>query len=135
MAETADRESKTEEPTEGRIREAMEKGNIPFSREAPIFASMVAILVIAGFFLGDHSLRLTLVLRRLLDDPADWPLEHGSDASQLVAAIGFEAGRFLLPVIVTLTIAGLVASFLQNAPSLALDRIRPQLSRISPRDG
>jgi flagellar biosynthetic protein FlhB len=135
MAETADRDSKTEEPTERRIREAIEKGNIPVSREAPIFASMVGILAVASFFLGDRSLQLTLMLRRLLDDPGGWSLENGSDASQLVAAIGFETGRFLLPVIVTLTITGLAASFLQNAPSFALERIRPQLSRISPGGG
>ena len=135
MAETADKDSKTEEPTERRIREAIEKGNIPVSREAPIFASMVGILAIASFFLADRSVRLSLVLRRLLDDPGGWSLENGSDAGQLLAAIGFETGRFLLPVIATLTVAGLVASFLQNAPSFAFDRIKPQLSRISPQEG
>jgi len=135
MAEAADRDSKTEEPTERRIREAAEKGNIPLSREAPIFASMVGILAIASFFMVERSLRLSLVLRRLLDDPGGWRLENRSDAVQLVAAVGFEVGRFLVPVIATLTVAGLVASFLQNAPSLVLDRIRPQLSRISPREG
>ena len=135
MAETADRDSKTEEPTERRIREATEKGNIPVSREAPIFASMVGILAIASLFLADRSVRLSLVLRRILDDPGSWSLENGSDAGQLVAAVGSEVGRFLVPVIATLTLAGLAASFLQNAPSLALDRIKPQLSRISPQEG
>jgi flagellar biosynthetic protein FlhB len=135
MAEAADKDSKTEEPTERRIREAIEKGNIPFSREAPIFASMVGILAIASFFMVSQSVRLTLVLRQLLDDPGGLPLENGPDASQLVAAIGSETGRFLLPAFVTLTIAGLAASFLQNAPSLVLERIKPQLSRISPSEG
>ncbi len=135
MAEAADKDSKTEEPTERKIRDAVEKGNVPVSREAPIFASMVGILAVASFFLVERSLRLTLVLRSLLDDPGGWPLENGSDASQLVAAVGFEAGRFLLPVVLTLTIAGLLASFLQNAPSIAFERIRPQFSRISPGEG
>jgi flagellar biosynthetic protein FlhB len=135
MAETTDKESKTEEPTERRIREATEKGNIPVSREAPIFASMVGILAIASLFMAERSVQLSLVLRRLLDDPGGWSLENRSDASQLVAAVGFEAGRFLLPIVVLLTIAGLAASFLQNAPSFALERIRPKLSRISPTAG
>ena len=38
MAEDQDKESKTEEPTEKKIRDAVEKGNIPFSKEVPIFA-------------------------------------------------------------------------------------------------
>src|SRR5262245_52983387 len=135
MAETTDKDSKTEEPTERRIREATEKGNIPLSREAPIFASMVGILVLASFFLADRSVRLSLVLRRLLDDPGGWSLENGSDAGQLVAAIGFESGRFLLPVVATLTVAWLAESVRQNAPSFAFARIKPKLSRISPQEG
>lgn len=135
MAEAVDRESKTEEPTERRIREAVEKGNIPVSREAPIFASMVGILAVASFFMVDRSVELSLVLQRLLDDPGGWSLENGSDARQLIAAVALEAGHFLLPVIVLLTLAGLAASLLQNAPSLAFDRIKPKLSRISANEG
>ena len=135
MAETADRDSKTEEPTERRIREATEKGNIPVSREAPIFASMVGILAIASLFLADRSVQLSFVLRRILDDPGSRSLENGSDAGQLVAAVGSEVGRFLVPVIATLTLAGLAASFLQNAPSLRSTASSPQLSRISPQEG
>lgn len=131
MAEGADKESKTEEATERRLRESVEKGNIPVSREAPIFASMMGILVIAAFFVADRTAALSMALRRLIDDPGGWSLENGSDASQLVAAIGFEVTSFLLPVIVILTVAGLVASFLQNPPSFVLERITPRLSRIS----
>jgi len=135
MAETPDKDSKTEEPTERRIRESIEKGNTAVSREAPILASMVGILAIASFFLVSRSARLSLVLQQLIDDPGGWSLENGSDARQLLAAVSYEAGHFLLPVIVMLTIAGLVASFLQNAPSFTLDRIQPKLSRISAHEG
>jgi flagellar biosynthetic protein FlhB len=135
MSETADKESKTEEPTERRIRETIEKGNVPVSREASVFASMVGILSIAAFFLADRSARLSLTLRQLLDDPGGWSLENGSDATHLISAVGSETAHFLLPVIATLTVVGLVSSFLQNPPSLVLDRIRPQLSRISIQEG
>jgi flagellar biosynthesis protein FlhB len=135
MSETADKESKTEEPTERRIRDSIEKGNVPVSREASVFASMVGILAIAAFFLADRSARLSLVLRQLLDDPGGWSLANGSDATHLISAVGSETAHFLLPVIATLTVAGLVSSFLQNAPSIVLNRIKPQLSRISVREG
>jgi flagellar biosynthesis protein FlhB len=32
MAETPDRESKTEEPTEKKMSDALEQGNVPYSR-------------------------------------------------------------------------------------------------------
>ena len=34
--------------------------------------------------------------------------------------------RLLLPVVVILTVAGMLSSFLQNSPRLVLDRIEPQ---------
>lgn len=135
MAEASDKESKTEEPTERRIREAVEKGNIPFSREAPVFASMIGILLAASFFMVGHVQRLTEVMQSLLDDPAGRSLENGSDANQLVAAIGLEMARFVLPAVVSLAVAGIAASVLQNVPSIAFERIRPQFSRISARQG
>jgi flagellar biosynthetic protein FlhB len=135
MAETADKESKTEEPTERRIRESIEKGNIPVSREASVFASMVGIFAIAVFFVADRTQALSLSLRHLLDDPGGWSLSNGSDARQLAAMVGLEVGRFLLPIVATLTIVGIAAALLQNAPSFSFDRIRPQLSRISIGEG
>ena len=38
-----DQESKTEEPSERKIRDTIEKGNLPFSKELSILASFVAI--------------------------------------------------------------------------------------------
>jgi flagellar biosynthetic protein FlhB len=131
MAEAADKESKTEEPTERRVRDAVEKGNVPVSREASIFASLAGILIVAAFLLTGPVARLSFSLEQLIDEPGGWALDDGSDASRLFGAIGGEASRFLLPLIVTLALAGLVASFLQNAPQIALERIRPDASRIS----
>lgn len=135
MAEGADKESKTEEASEKRIQDAVEKGNIPVSREAPIFASLVGILAVAVFFVAQRSTQLSAALQQLMDDPGGWSLENGTDANQLFALVGTEMAAFLLPVIVTLTATGLVASFLQNAPSFVLERIRPQGSRVSPTKG
>ena len=45
MAETYDQDSKTEEPTEKKIRDSLEKGRVPYSREAAALASILAILV------------------------------------------------------------------------------------------
>jgi len=135
MAETADKESKTEEPTERRIRDAVEKGNIPVSREASVFASMVGILAIVAFFLADRAQWLAQALQRMIDDPGGWSLANGTDASQLVWTVGSEVAKFLLPVITVLTVTGVASSMLQNAPSFVLERIKPQLSRISISEG
>ena len=41
MSDTDDKDSKTEAPSDKKVRDALDKGNIPFSREAPLFASIL----------------------------------------------------------------------------------------------
>jgi flagellar biosynthetic protein FlhB len=131
MSEGPDKESKTEEATEKKIRDAVEKGNVPFSREAATLASLLGMAVIASFFLATNVSQLNFSLARLIDNAAGWPLENSGDAARLFDAIGLEVVRLLLPVVAILTVAGIMSSFLQNSPRLVLDRIEPKLSRLS----
>src|SRR5262249_33094298 len=135
MAETSDQESKTEEPTEKKIRDALEQGRIPVSREASIFASMAALMVIQAFLIGQGVQQLVPTLKALLDDPDGFRLRTASDAKDLLSVVGLEALRFLLPPVLVLAVFGLAASLLQNAPRLVLTRIQPDFSRISPAQG
>lgn len=131
MSEGPDKESKTEEATEKKIRDAVEKGNVPFSREAATLASLLGMAVIASFFLASNVSELNFSLARLIDNAGGWPLENSGDAARLFDAIGLDVVRLLLPVVAILTVAGIMSSFLQNSPRLVLDRIEPKLSRVS----
>ncbi|MCA6125242.1 flagellar biosynthesis protein FlhB [Bradyrhizobium sp. WSM 1704] len=135
MADTSDKESKTEQPTEKKIRDAVEQGKIPVSREASIFASMAALMVIQAFLIGQGVQQLVPPLKGLLDDPGGFRLSTGADAQHLLSVVGLQAMRFLVPLIVVLIVFGLAASLLQNAPRLVLERIQPDFSRISPVQG
>ena len=120
-----DKDSKTEKPTEKKLRDTMEKGNVPHSREATIFASMLATVIYVTFFLPERVGRMGEVLRDLFEKPDQWQLETGPDAIALLTRIGWEIGNMVLP-------AGVSASMFQNLPTPVLERIRPQFSRISP---
>ena len=135
MADTSDQESKTEEPTEKKVRDSVEQGKIPVSREASIFASMAALMVIQAFLIGQGVQQLVPTLQGLLDDPEGFPLSTGADAQNLLTVVGLQALRFLVPLVVIMMVFGLAASLLQNAPRLVLQRIAPDLSRISPISG
>jgi flagellar biosynthetic protein FlhB len=135
MAETSDLASKTEEPTEKKIRDALEQGKIPISREASVFASMAALMVIQAFLIGQSVQELVPTLKGLLDDPNDFRLIAPADAKVLLSAVGLQAMRFLLPIVLVMIVFGLAASLLQNSPRLVLERIQPDLSRISPAQG
>lgn len=131
MAEASDKESRTEEPTEKKIRDALEQGRIPVSREASILASMAALMVIQTFLIGQGVQRLAPSLKGLLDDPDGFRLSIGADAQNLLAAIAMKALHFVLPIVLVLAVFGLAASLLQNTPRLVLERIRPNFSRLS----
>jgi flagellar biosynthesis protein FlhB len=135
MAEDRDTDSKTEEATEKKIHDAVERGDVPVSREVPILASLAAILIALVFIVPSHSEAFVSALMRFLDDAGGWRLERSNDVLALAAVVGIAAVQFIIPVVLLLMIAGLVASVAQNAPRFVPDRIMPDLSRISPHAG
>ena len=131
MAESEDKDSKTEEPTEKKLRDAVDKGNIPFSREIPAFASTLGIMFFLVFFLPSSGARFAVSMRDLFEQADDWRLSNGGDAVALFQKLFFEAGVVLLPAFTLLMGFGIASSVLQNTPSPVLDRIQPKLERIS----
>jgi len=135
MAEASDQESKTLEPTEKKIRDSLDQGKIPVSREASIFASMAALMVIQTFLIGPGVQQLTPTLKSFLDDPGGFRLSTGADAQNLLTVVALQAMHFMLPLVIILIVFGLAASLLQNSPRLVLERIQPDFSRVSPAKG
>ena len=127
-----DKESKTEAASGKKISDAIEQGNIPFSREAPIFASILGMLIFLVFVARDQGVPFVRRLALFLDQPGNFAVETSRDAMALVHALALAMGRFLLPILVILLAAGIAASVFQNAPRIVFERIRPQWSRISP---
>jgi len=131
MSDEQDPDSKTEEPTEKKLHDAVERGVVPVSREAPILASLAAILIAAVYLLAPRGERLVATLVRFLDDPAGWRLERANDVAALGEAMMLAVAEFLLPTLALLMIFGVVASIAQNPPRIVPDRIIPDLKRIS----
>jgi len=135
MSESADKDSKTEEATEKKIRDTVEKGKLPVSKEISIFASFTAILVFAVFFAREDIARLGVFLSIFLERPEEWPLATEQDAIALYRVLFFQVAKLLGTVMLLLVFAGFAASALQNVPQFVAERIRPQASRISPLKG
>src|SRR5436190_11278771 len=131
MADTPDKESKTEEPTEKKMRDALEQGNVPYSREAATLASILGLLIVTGYFLVNGVAQLSSSLQRLVDNPGAWSLEGHADVALLFQAVGLGAAQLLIPPIIVLAAAGILSSALQNPPRLVLERILPDPSRLS----
>ena len=135
MAEGDDRDNKTELPTEKKLREAIEQGNLPVSREAPLFGFLAASLLLCTLMLRDNAERLVETLARLMDNPGGWSLKNGADAADLAGAVGGAVSAFMVPVFLLFIAAGLAVSFAQHMPRVVLSRIAPKLSKLSPMGG
>src|ERR1700722_19450683 len=129
MSGDVDPEDKTEEPTEKRLHDAVEGREYPSAREAPLFASLSATLLVLIFVIPSHAEALLTALVGLIDDPAGWRIERGEDALALTGPVVEAAMRFLMPTVILLTVAGLLASLAQSAPRVVPDRILPDAHR------
>lgn len=129
MAEDSDPESRTEAATDRRVREAIEKGDVPFSREAPTFAAILGLLVSLSLVVRGQAAQIARDLSALFDHPRGFALESAGDVQGLLQAVGLSAGRLLLPILLILSGFGLAASLLQNVPRMVGERIRPSRSR------
>ncbi|HEY1735388.1 MAG TPA: EscU/YscU/HrcU family type III secretion system export apparatus switch protein [Methylovirgula sp.] len=135
MAERPDRDSKTEQATEKKLRDEMERGNVPISREATIFAFMLALLLILSFFIRDGAFKTTYALGGLLDHASGIRLANGNDLVLLFETVLLALAPLFVPIFAVLMASGIAASISQNAPRLVFQRLMPDLSRISPTEG
>lgn len=131
MADDVDKESKTEEATEKKIRDSVEKGQLPHSRETGILASFVAILLFAVFFASNSVIELGTFLSMFLEKPDAWPMDTANDVVELSRIVTMEIGKAVASLLVLLVVFGVGASAFQNMPQFVGERIRPQASRIS----
>ncbi len=123
---------KTEEGSEKKVRDALEQGNTPVSREATVFCSMAAMLLIASLVVAHRVGALVDTLVELFGSPARAPFATTADTVFVFSMVGRAAGTFLLPIVVMLMLAGLGASLAQGMPRLVGERIRPKWSKVSP---
>jgi len=133
MAE-ADQGERTEEPSQRRLQDARERGQVPRSRELGTFAAMFggsAVLAAAGGSIGG---RLAEDLRRgLTIDPAALADVHSMQSSLATATAG--ALVALLPVFGVLIAMVLLAGVALGGWNFSPKAFAPDFSRMSPLAG
>lgn len=135
MADSDDKDSKTEEPTEKRVRDEIERGQVPVSRELSIFASFAALLLVAAFVLRSGAIAMTAALQPFFDDVNGLRLEDGFDAVAVLGLLVMPLLHFALPIFAIICVSGIIASFVQNPFQINFQRIQPDFSRVSPAQG
>lgn len=132
MAEQQDKESKTEDASEKKIRDTVEKGQLPVAKEAPVLASFIAILLFTMFFAQKAISDIGGFLSIFLEKPEEWPLERAEDVTLLLRIVFMQVGKMVALLLLLLISGAIIASVLQNAPRFVLERIKPKFSNVSP---
>jgi flagellar biosynthesis protein FlhB len=135
MSEAEDRDSKTEEATEKKLRDTLEKGNVPFSREVPTLASLLAILAAASLFAPKAALHIMTMLAAIFAEAGTRHLEASPDAVALLGPGLRHVFWQLAPILCLFMAAGAMGSLVQNPFQFNAERISPKFSRLSPREG
>ncbi len=135
MSESEDADSKTEEATDKKIQDTLEQGNTPVSRDVGTAFGVVGFLGALAFLIKPAGASLVASLGLLLGNSGVFRLHTDADAARYLEAVVGEMARALTPFLVLIVVAGLAGSFVQGAPRFVLDRIMPNISRISPGAG
>lgn len=137
--DSEDQDDKPHDASEQRLRKAREKGDVPSSREAGNFMSFLGLTLAFVFVMPLLGTRLV----RTLQTPFTFAgvIEIGeqetgvADLENLMAQIAFDVGIVLGPLLGTLLLAAIIGIGLQGETVVSAERIKPQLSRLSPMSG
>lgn len=135
MAETQDKDSRTEAATDKRLSDARGDGNVPMSREAANFSYLLASLLVIAVLGQTFVTHFADLLAGLLGNAGSIHIENGGDLSLLFDVVGKDAALITAPIILSFTAAGVIASVMQSPPVPIFKRIMPDMSRLSPAKG
>ncbi|NVK35504.1 MAG: flagellar biosynthesis protein FlhB [Rhodobacteraceae bacterium] len=134
MAEGSDDSEKTEDPTQKRLADAREKGDLPKSQEVSTWFALAGAALMIAIFAPTVVGSLGGLLRHFLEHAHDIPVDGLAlrvlwrDTGQSLALI------IGVPLLVLLVMA-VAGNLVQNAPVLSTEPITPKLSKISPISG
>ena len=135
MAEEAeDGAEKTEDPTEKKLRDAHEKGDVAKSQEVNAWFVMAASLVVVGGFAGGTASTLMTSFRGIVEQ-SDSISVDGAGLAKLWSEMGNVLMMPMLLPMLVIGFAGLLGNLIQHAPLISTEPITPKLSKISPLAG
>ncbi|KAF0184600.1 MAG: flagellar biosynthetic protein FlhB [Alphaproteobacteria bacterium] len=134
MAEGAEDDDKTEEPTQKRIEDARNRGEIVYSTEVGTAFSLLAVTMIVAFMAAPMAGEIGTAMRGALSNAHQLPAD-GRALMTLYAAIGLKMLAIIGMAALALVGAGIAARFVQDQPVWSAKRLEPKLERLNPFEG
>lgn len=127
----ADKDQKTQDPTDKKLSDARAKGDIATATEMRHAVMFGAAILVAGG-MGSWTLaRVGPLLVRLWGSADDYPLQPDG-AQSFITGIMASVASAMLPILGVLFGSAMLIMFVQGRPTLAWSRVTPKLSKLSP---
>lgn len=135
--DSEDKSQKTEEPSQKKLDEAAEKGNVPISKEVGVTLSTLAVVIAVAAMGNDVASGLAGVLETFLSGAHQYQIspDNTSDAIGGMGVILQHVIVIIAPVFGLIIAAALLAGRLQGPFRVSLERLKPKASNISPMSG
>ncbi|MGW9331081.1 flagellar biosynthesis protein FlhB [Bosea sp. NPDC055594] len=134
MADEPDKDDRTEEPTQRKLDQAVEKGDVPRSQEIGTFFVLCGFTLALLIAAGSAAREATLQLRAFLMNAHQVP--SGGDALFQVTAKGVMTGFTALALpLGFILVAALAGALIQHKPLWTTEPLMPKFNRISPMAG
>jgi flagellar biosynthesis protein FlhB len=133
----ADGSEKTEQPTQKRLKEARDRGQVPRSRDLALAISSIALTLALGSYgpgiAATMAERLATGLRRIGDRPLD-PISPG-ELAQAVVSDGLMVFRTVGPLLGLAALVGVLGTVAQSGFVLSAEPLKLKWDKLSPSAG
>jgi flagellar biosynthetic protein FlhB len=134
MAEENDETDKTEDPTQKRLDDALERGDVAKSQEVNTWFVLAAATLVLVMCSGSIASGLGTSFRGLLAGAHRVPIDPGG-LSRLVSKLGLDTLAVLAIPFLLLMLAAIAGNMIQHRLVWSTEALTPKLSKISPLAG
>jgi len=131
MADERDSSQQTEQPTQKRLDEAREHGDVVKSPEVSTFVLLLGAAFVIMMFGASTAKQLAMAMRMFLEQPEQMGVASSSDMMALARHVVTTLGTILGPVFAMMMAFALGGHVLQARPSFTFEKLKPDFSKLS----
>ncbi|POF28213.1 flagellar biosynthesis protein FlhB [Roseibium marinum] len=134
MAEGSDDSEKTEDPTQKRLKEAHDKGDVPKSQEVSTWFTLAGATLMIAIFAPSTTALLGDLMKGYLEHSHQMPVD-GYALKALWRDTGQSVALIVGVPLISLVLMAVAGNLIQHQPLFTAETIKPKLSKISPASG
>lgn len=134
MADDRDDSQQTEQPTARRLEQARQQGDIVSSGEVTTLVLLLAGTLVIAIFAKSAATQMITMFRTFLAEPDQIATDPGA-LQILMGQLLMKLAMIMGPILVFFMIAGVTANVIQHRPGFSAERLKPNLSKLSPMGG